>query len=45
MALPDRSGRSRFTLALLIVTSITLLTLDFRGFGPLDAVTDGLGSV
>jgi rod shape-determining protein MreC len=30
-----RSGRSKFTLALLILTSITLLTLDFRGFGPL----------
>jgi len=30
-----RSGRSRFTLVLLVLTSITLLTLDFRGFGPL----------
>ncbi len=30
-----RSGRSKFTLALLVLTSITLLTLDFRGFGPL----------
>lgn len=31
MALSRRSGRSRFTLALLILTSITVLTLDFRG--------------
>jgi len=33
-----RISRSRFTLILLILTSITLLTLDFRGFGPLEAV-------
>ncbi len=31
MALSSRGGRSRFTLALLILTSITVLTLDFRG--------------
>jgi rod shape-determining protein MreC len=31
MALSRRSGRSRFTLALLILTSVTVLTLDFRG--------------
>lgn len=36
MALSRRSSRSRFTLILLILTSITLLTLDFRGFAPLD---------
>ena len=29
---------TRFTLVLLILTSITLLTLDFRGFGPIDSV-------
>lgn len=33
-----RSGRTRFTLVLLILTSITLLTLDFRGFSPLGSV-------
>ena len=33
-----RGGRARFTLILLILTSITLLTLDFRGFQPLDSV-------
>ena len=32
---PRRTGRSKFTLVLLVLTSITLLTLDFRGFGPL----------
>lgn len=36
MAVSRRTGRSRFTLLLLILTSITLLTLDFRGFEPLD---------
>lgn len=35
MSASRRSGRSRFTLVLLVLTSITLLTLDFRGFGPL----------
>ena len=30
MALSRRTGRSRFTLALLVLTSVTLLTLDFR---------------
>ena len=33
MALSRRSGRSRFTLALLVLTSITVITLDFRGEG------------
>ena len=32
-----RGGRTRFTLILLILTSITLLTLDFRGFAPLNS--------
>ena len=31
------SAVARFTLILLILTSITLLTLDFRGFGPVDS--------
>ena len=29
-------SRRRFTLVLLVITSITLLTLDFRGFAPLE---------
>ncbi|MEZ5144354.1 MAG: rod shape-determining protein MreC [Acidimicrobiales bacterium] len=37
MALSRRSSRTRFTLVLLILTSITLLTLDFRGFPPLES--------
>lgn len=49
MALSRRSGRSRFTLVLLILTSITLLTLDIRGFAPLenarDATLSALGPV
>ena len=36
MALSRRIGRSRFTLILLVLTSVTLLTLDFRGFAPLE---------
>lgn len=41
MALSRRStrlGRSRFTLLLLVLTSITVLTLDFRGSGVVDDV-------
>jgi rod shape-determining protein MreC len=33
VALSRRTGRSRFTLLLLLLTSITVLTLDFRGAG------------
>lgn len=33
MALSRRGGRSRFTLVFLILTSITVITLDFRGDG------------
>lgn len=32
-----RSGRTRFTVLLLVLTAITLLTLDGRGFGPIDS--------
>jgi rod shape-determining protein MreC len=38
MVLAQRTGRSRYRLALLVLTAATLLTLDFRGFEPLDAV-------
>ncbi len=38
MALTRRSGRTRFTIVLLVLTAITLLTLDGRGFGPIDSV-------
>jgi rod shape-determining protein MreC len=33
VALSRRTGRSRFTLVLLVLTSITVITLDFRGAG------------
>lgn len=33
MALSRRSGRNRFTLLFLVLTSITVITLDFRGDG------------
>ncbi len=36
MAVAQRSGRSRYRLLLLILTAVTLLTLDFRGYGPLE---------
>ncbi len=37
MALAQRIGRSRHRLILLVLTAITLLTLDLRSFGPLDS--------
>ncbi len=36
MAVAQRRARSRYRLLLLILTAITLLTLDFRDFGPLN---------
>lgn len=49
MALPHPSGRARYRVALLILTAVVLLTLDFRSFGPLDraqhAVRDALAPV
>ncbi|HSL56610.1 MAG TPA: rod shape-determining protein MreC [Acidimicrobiales bacterium] len=37
MAAPRRTSRARFVLALLVLTAVTLLTLDVRSFGPIDA--------
>ncbi len=37
MALPQRIGRSRHRLILLVLTAISLLTLDLNGFGPLES--------
>jgi rod shape-determining protein MreC len=49
VALPRRGGRARYRLALLVLTALTLLTLDFRSFGPLDRVQtvarDGLAPI
>ncbi len=44
MAAPTHRGRSWYTLALLALTALTLFTLDFRGFGPLESVQSGLRS-
>lgn len=38
-------GRTRRILILLVATSITLLTLDFRGSGSTDSVRDGAGGI
>lgn len=40
MIQPVRGARSRTILALLVATAVTIVTLDFRGFGPLERVTD-----
>lgn len=46
MAIPRRTGRRRrFTLVLLVLTAVTLLTLDVRGFGPLDDARSAVGSL
>jgi rod shape-determining protein MreC len=45
VALSRRTGRSRFTLILLILTSVTVLTLDFRGSGAIEGVRDGASAV
>lgn len=45
MARSRRTGRSRFTLVLLILASITLLTLDFRDSGPVNSLRDGAAVV
>ena len=41
---PRRSGRSRLTILLLVLTSITVLTLDFRGVGFLGDARRVVGS-
>lgn len=42
---PSRSPRSRTTLALLLLTAVTVLVLDLPGTGPLDPVRSGLAAV
>jgi rod shape-determining protein MreC len=44
LVLSRRSGRSRFTLALLILTSVTVLTLDFRGSSAIHSVRNAASS-
>ncbi|MGH9243806.1 MAG: rod shape-determining protein MreC [Acidimicrobiales bacterium] len=45
MALSRRSGRSRFTLALLVLTSITVLTINFRSSGVVHDVRGAAATV
>lgn len=47
MALSRRGGRSRFTLVFLVLTSVTVITLDFRGDGAgvIGSVRDGAADV
>ncbi len=45
MAAPRRTGRSRFPLFVLFLTSVTLLTLDARDFAPVERLKDGIAAV
>ena len=45
MAVSRQGGRSPYTLAVLLLSCLTLLTLDFRGFGPLENVQSGMREV
>lgn len=45
MAAPRRTGRSRLTLALLILTSLAVLTLDFRDAGPVRTAREVAGTI
>jgi rod shape-determining protein MreC len=42
---PRRGGRSRFTLVILVLTAITLITLDAQNVGPVERGKDALASV
>jgi len=45
LAVSRRTGRSRYTLILLILTSLTIITLDVRGFGPVESARSTVLSV
>ncbi|NNE74949.1 MAG: rod shape-determining protein MreC, partial [Acidimicrobiales bacterium] len=45
MAVSRRGGRRRYILFALMLASVTLLTLDFRGFGPLASLQSGVRTV
>lgn len=45
MARSRRFGRSRFTLIVLILASLTILTLDYRDTGPVQGIRDVAGTV
>lgn len=42
MAVPRLGGRRRTTLLILVLAAVTLLTADFRGFGPLESAQDSV---
>jgi rod shape-determining protein MreC len=45
VAVSRRTGRRRFPIVLLLLTAVTLLTLDVRGFAPLDSARSGVMTV
>jgi rod shape-determining protein MreC len=45
VAVTRRTGRTRFTVLLLVLTAVTLLTLDGRQFGPIDSARSAVLSV
>lgn len=45
MPAPRRFGRSRFTLGLLILASLTILTLNYRDTGPVKSARSAFGTV
>lgn len=45
MAITARGRRSRTIVALLVATAVTLITLDFRGFGPLESAQQAVRGV
>lgn len=42
---PRETGRSRTTIVVLVLISISVIALDAGGFGPVDSVRSGLGTV
>ena len=45
MAMPPEGGRSKFLFIFLALISVTLLTLDSRGFGPIQSLKEGVGTI
>jgi hypothetical protein len=45
VAISARGRRSRTIVALLVATAVTLITLDFRGFGPLESAQQAVRGV
>ena len=45
MAAPERAGRRRVTLGLIVLAAVSLITLDFQSFGPLGTIQTGAREV